>query len=87
MKNFRNKGDLNWSFCDKSKSGEAKKRHNGASGMTTLEMGIVKNSDLLAQWINAAYSSDDNQEGINNWEDLNRDIFSKSCRRYVKRTR
>lgn len=55
--------------------------------MTTLEKGIVKNSDLLAQWINAAYSSDDNQEGINNWEDLNRDIFNKSCRRYVKRTR
>lgn len=52
--------------------------------MTTLERGQVKNSDLLAQWRNAAYN--DNEEGINNWEDFNRDIFNKSCRMYVKRT-
>lgn len=38
---------------DKSKSGEAKKRHNGASIMTSLEKGIVKNLDLSAQWRNA----------------------------------
>lgn len=31
----------------------------------------MKNSDLSAQWRNAAYSSNDNQESINNWKDLN----------------
>lgn len=40
--------------------------------MTSLEKGIVKNSDLSAQWRNAAYSSNDKQEGMNNWKDLNR---------------
>lgn len=34
--------------------------------MTTLEKAIVKNSDLSAQWRNAAYNSNDNQEGTNN---------------------
>lgn len=31
----------------------------------------MKNSDLSAQWRNAGYSSNDNQEGMNNWKDLN----------------